>query len=172
MTGTLRTERLTLRRPAARDWPAWRAFFESERSRAHGGPRELGQSWRRFAGTLGHWEFHGFGLWAVTLTGDDTALGLIGGFYPADWPEKEIGWMILSADAEGKGIAHEAATAAIDHAYTVWNWPTAVSYISHDNTRSIALAERLGARLDADAPNPRPDSPCLVYRHPNPEPKP
>ena len=38
-----------------------------------------------------------------------------------------------------------------------------VSYIDPGNARSIALAERLGARPDPDAPRADPDD--LVYRH-------
>jgi len=165
---TVETSQLTLRRPNPGDWHAWHDYFASDRALGNGGPHGPGKSWRGFAATLGHWEIHGFGLWVVTLTGNDTAIGLVGGFYPADWPEKEIGWMIFSSELEGKGIAHEAATAAITHAFETLGWKTAVSYIAADNARSIALAERLGAQLDPDARIPRPDDPCLVYRHPAP----
>jgi len=161
--------RLSLRQLSASDWDAYRDFYMSDRARAVGGPRDLGKTWRGFAASLGHWEIHGFGMWAVTLKDSDTAVGIVGAWYPADWPEKEIGWMIFDANLEGTGIAHEAATAAITHAYHTLGWKTAVSYIAPDNARSIALAERLGAQLDPDARIPRPDDPCLVYRHPAPE---
>ncbi len=165
----LETERLTLRRPAPRDWPQARDFFMSDRASGIGGPDTLGVAWRAFATKLGHWQIHGFGMWTATRKDDDTALGMFGAWCPADWPENEIGWLIFAQDLEGTGLAFEAARAAVDHDYQTLGWTTVVSYITHDNARSIALATRLGARLDANATPPRPDNPCLVYRHPAPE---
>ena len=95
---------------------------------------------------------------------DDTILGLIGPWHPADRPEREIGWMVFG-NSEGKGIAFEAAQAAIKHARTELGWTDFVSYISEGLTRSIALAERFGATLDKNAKGPE-AHPCLVYRHP------
>ena len=80
----------------------------------------------------------------------------------------EIGWTIWSTEAEGKGIAAEAARAAIDFAFRDLGWPTAVSYIAPGNERSIALAKRLGAVQDTTAPRPG-DGSALVFRHPKPE---
>ncbi|MFQ1699624.1 GNAT family N-acetyltransferase [Loktanella agnita] len=168
MTAPLTTERLILRRPTPADWPAFRDFFASERSAGVGGPQTIGQSWRQFAAELGHWEIRGYGMWAVTLRGDDTALGLIGPWVPDDWPETEIGWMMLSADHEGTGIAAEAARAAVRHAFDVLGWTTAVSYIAAGNTRSLRLAEKLGAVRDDAAPKPDGYPDTLVYRHPVP----
>lgn len=166
---TLITDRLVLRQVAPRDWPGYRDFAATDRSRYVGGPATEGEAWRKFASILGHWVFLGYGMWAVTLKGDDTCLGVVGPWVPADWPETEIGWL-LWPEAEGKGIGFEAARAVVDHAYGTLGWDTAVSYIDPDNARSIALAERLGAVLDPSAPQPKPDHAVLVYRHPRPTP--
>ncbi|MFU8822946.1 GNAT family N-acetyltransferase [Yoonia sp.] len=160
----LNTDRLTLRRPTADDWPAFHDFMMSDRSTAFGGHKDLGKAWRTFASELGHWEIFGYGMWAVTRQDDDTAIGLVGPWTPPDWPETEIGWMILSDAVEGTGIATEAAKAAVDHAFNVLGWDTVVSYIAPGNTRSIRLAEKLGAVLDTGATGPAADT--LVYRHP------
>lgn len=160
----LTTDRLTLRRPGPQDADAAVAFFTSDRSAFVGGPLTPGKAWRHFAAEVGHWDLTGCGMWAVTVTGDDTAIGLIGPWTPIDWPEKEIGWVMFSG--EGKGYAFEAAQAIVADAYTRLNWPSAVSYIDADNARSIRLAERLGATLDADAQRPAAYPNCLVYRHP------
>lgn len=160
---TLLTQRLRLRRPMPADWPAFHDFMMSDRSTAFGGHRDLGKAWRSFAAELGHWDIFGYGMWAVTRQGDDTALGLVGPWTPPDWPETEIGWMILSAQAEGTGIATEAAQAALTHAFGTLGWQTAVSYIAPSNDRSIRLAEKLGAVLDTSARGPAADT--LVYRH-------
>ena len=123
---------------------------------------------------IGHWVLRGWGNFIITRKGDDTALGMTGPWFPAGWPEPEIGWSIWSAEVEGTGIAFEAAQAARDFVFDTLGWETAVSYIVSENTRSIALAERLGAVIDADAPYPFQDNPdhadktVLVYRHPNP----
>lgn len=164
MIPTLQTDRLTLRGPEARDWPAFRDFFTSARSIHTGGPKDPKAAWILFAAELGHWQIHGFGMWSVTLR-DDTSIGLVGCWYPDHWPEKEIGWLIWDG-YEGQGYAVEAAKAARAHCYGPLNWTTAVSYIHRDNTRSIALAERLGCTHDAAAAHPDPED--MVYRHPSP----
>ena len=162
----IETQNLILRRPVASDWEAYRAFAMSPRSATMDGPHSLGRAWRIFAAELGHWDIRGFGMFAVTRKGDDEALGLIGPWFPGDWPETEVGWMVLSEKAEGTGLAFEAADASVDYAYKHLGWDTVVSYVDATNTRSIRLAERLGAVHDPNAPNPFPDDPCLVYRHP------
>lgn len=166
---TLHTARLTLRRPVPSDWPAFRDFMMSDRATAFGSHGNLGKAFRSFAAELGHWDIFGYGMWAVTLTGDDACVALVGPWSPPDWPEREIGWMVLAAEAEGQGIAFEAARAALAHAFEALGWETAVSYIADGNARSVALAERLGAWLDPEARAPEAAKPILVYRHPRPE---
>jgi RimJ/RimL family protein N-acetyltransferase len=167
----LESERLVLRAPAMHDWPRWLAFTRDERSRfiRGGEPMEEGKSWRAFAHVAGMWALRGYGSFIFCLKGRDEAIGMTGPWHPADWPERELGWTVWAADAEGKGYAFEAARRARDFAYRELGWDTAVSYIAPENARSIALAERLGARLDPDAAVPHPDEPTLVYRHPRPE---
>ena len=169
MMTTLQTARLILRKPNSADWPAFRDFMMSERAAHFHQNGNLGGIWRSFAAELGHWDFFGYGMWTVTLRGNDDALGLIGPWTPPDWPEAEIGWMIFGDSIEGTGIATEAARATLTHAFNVLGWHTAVSYIAPENTRSVALAERLGATRDpaAKAPAAYPDS--LVWRHHAPQ---
>jgi len=45
----------------------------------------------------------------------------------------------------GRGYAHEAAVAAIDYAIDLLGWTDIAHHIDPANTRSIRLAERLGA---------------------------
>lgn len=162
---TIPTDRLILRPPAPSDLPALTAFYMSERSRLTGGHVPRTQAWLKSVAMLGHWTARGYGLWAVTAKEDGAFLGLVGPFYPDGWPEHELGW-ILMPEAEGRGIAFEAATAARAHARATLGWDQIVSYINAANIRSIALAERLGAVLDQSAAQPNPDAPCHVYRHP------
>ncbi len=164
----LTTARLTLRAPVLADWPGYAAFMASEASRFVGGPKDAYDAWRSFAATLGHWGLRGYGFWAVTRTGEDACLGMIGCHYPATWVEREVGWMVWP-EAEGQGIAFEAARAAVAHAFGPLGWPTVVSYVDPGNSRSARLAERLGAEVDPGARHGF-EGACLVYRHPLPGP--
>ncbi|MEO0402823.1 MAG: GNAT family N-acetyltransferase [Pseudomonadota bacterium] len=164
-TLTLHTERLTLRAPHPRDVDAFIAFYATERAQFTGGPMTERQAWNFFGTEIGHWVMNGFGMFVVTHKGDDAPLGIVGHWYPKTWPEKEVGWVLFDAKHEGKGIAFEAARVCIDHAWTALKWDTIVSYIAHGNDASVALAKRLGAMLDVDAAQPKPDSPGYVYRH-------
>lgn len=163
---TLVTERLTLRRPAVRDLDGFVAFMRSQRARYAGGVRNADDAWREFCIDYAHWDLRGYGSYIVTLTGDDIALGIIGPYFPAGWPEPEISWL-LWPQAEGRGIAYEAALASRAEAQAKLGWTRPVSYIHEDNVRSIRLAERLGAVLDPGAPTD--DNDTRVYRHPAPE---
>lgn len=171
-TPVLETERLVLRAPVAADYPVWEAFAGTERARYIGGPYSPRLAWRSFGHMVGHWVMRGFGLFVITRRGSDRPLGAIGPWFPKGWPEAEISWSIWDAEAEGQGIAFEAAARARAFAYQTLGWSTAVSYIDPPNARSIALAERLGARRD---PLATPleiddhDTPILVFRHPVPE---
>ena len=164
-TPTLQTARLTLRAPCAADWPSWRDFMASDRARFVGGPIDEARAWRAFGHVIGMWVLRGYGSFVFHETGSDRPLGMCGPWRPADWPEAELGWTLWSAEAEGKGHAFEAATAARAYALGDLGWPTAVSYIDPDNARSIALALRLGAVIDPDAATPPSDRPALVFRH-------
>lgn len=168
-TPVLETNRLTLRAPAPQDWPVFEAFWASNRSQYQDGPKSSHDAWRNHATLIGHWVLRGYGLFSFCLKDQDVAIGVVGPFNPEAWAEPELAWTVVNPDAEGKGYAFEAAQAARDHAFNVLGWPTAVSYIAPGNTRSIALAQRLGCTLDENAPLP--DLPdlegTLVYRHPD-----
>ncbi len=165
-TPILETRRLVLRAPEPGDWPDFDAFLASPRADfIRSGDYALGQTWRAFGHVIGHWVLRGFGNFVFTLKGSGRALGMAGPWFPAGWPEREIGWTVWTPEAEGKGYAFEAARAARAFAFDALGWDTAVSYIDPANARSIALAERLGAARDDAARHPAGDRPCLVYRH-------
>jgi RimJ/RimL family protein N-acetyltransferase len=166
----IETARLHLRRPVPADWDAFRDFMMSDRATAFGSHGHEGRAFRAFASELGHWDIFGFGMFAVCRKGEGRPVALVGPWTPPDWPEKEVGWMVLDGAAEGTGIAREAAEAALGYVWRVLNWDTVVSYIAEGNDRSVRLAERLGARLDPAAPGPEAvGRTVLVYRHPRPE---
>ncbi len=162
-TPVLETERLILRAPAGRDFPAWAAFARSARANFIGGPFDAKDTWRSFANIVGHWVIRGCGEFVFCRRGSDTALGCAGPWFPEGWPEREIAWTVWNPQVEGEGYAHEAARAVIAHAFGPLGWDSAVSYIDPDNDRSIALAKRLGAVRDPSATGPAERD--LVYRH-------
>ena len=167
MTDRLETEHLVLRPPQAADGEAYVDFFLSDRARYVGGQAaNRYQAWKTFAMEAGHWHLYGYGPWAVTRKGSDIAIGSVGCWHPDGFPERELGWIVWG-DAEGTGIAFEAATAARAHDYRAHGVTTLVSYIDPRNARSIRLAERLGAVLDPNAVSSDPED--LVYRHPSPQ---
>ncbi len=173
LTGTpvLETERLTLRAVQASDRDVFVSFLMSERGHFVGGGADFprGKAWRAFASLIGHWAIHGFGIFAIVERDTGKTVGGVGPWYPDGWPEREISWSIWAPEAEGKGYAAEAARAVIGHAFDVLGWDTCVSYIDADNARSIALAQRMGAAVDATAAQPDGYTDLLVYRHARPD---
>lgn len=160
----IETERLRLRLPQARDWPVWREFAMGERAAHVGGPMDEPKAWRALCHIIGHWTLRGYGSFVLELKEHGRAVGVAGPWRPIDWPEQELAWMIWAAELEGRGLAFEAVEAARRHAFHALGWTTAVSYVAHENLRSIRLAERLGATRDPDAPTPRGED-CIVFRH-------
>ncbi len=164
---TLETDRLILRAPRASDLDAEVAFFASDRCAFVGGQMPREQVWRMLAAFLGGWALRGFGFFAIEDKATGDYLGRAGPWYPAGWPEREIGWTLMNG-AEGRGIAYEAAMTTRAWAYDTLGWKTAISMILHGNTRSVALAEKMGAVLERDFDHDR-FGPCHIFRHPTPE---
>ena len=174
---TLFTERLALRPPVLEDFAAYREILMSDRARYMvDQPMTRETAWLDFAQCVGTWLLRGHGLWTIIkhqlteyengvteLHRDQTPLGfvLIGMEYGDREPE--LGWFLTEA-AEGNGYAFEAARVARDHAITGFGLPSLVSYIDPPNTRSIALAQRLGATRDEQAESVF-DTAVLVFRH-------
>lgn len=165
---TLTTKRLTLRGPQTDDFDHVAAFYADEvRSVGFGGTLARDQAWRWFASMIGHWHLRGYGFWTVTDTETGDALGLVGLWNPEGWPEPELGW-VMFAHAEGKGYAFEAATKVREYAYEVLDFETLTSNIVPGNTRSEALAARLGAVYERTYDNINMGTDQL-FRHPAPE---
>jgi RimJ/RimL family protein N-acetyltransferase len=108
------------------------------------------------------WQLFGHGALTMELSETGECVGQVGINHGPLFPEKELGWFVY-AEYERKGYATEAALALRDWAFATLKLPSLVSYIAPGNAASVAVAERLGARLDPAAP--RTDPADLVYRH-------
>jgi len=165
----LETERLILRPHRMEDFPAMAAFLASDASRFLGGPYDAERAWQIFGADVGAWELMGFGGWAAEDKATGAFVGQLSLNHPPHFPEREIGWLLF-AGFEGKGYATEGARAVRAFAYGSLGWPTAVSYVNPENSRSIAVARRLGC---TEEPQAKPLFPWdLVFRHPSPEARP
>jgi RimJ/RimL family protein N-acetyltransferase len=162
----IETERLILRGPEGRDFPAMTAFhMDAERMRYIGGAaRSEFEVWGAFCRAIGHWMWHGYGFWTLEDRASAAAVGRVGLINHVGWPEPEIGWHMFAA-GEGRGLAREAALAIRSHAATQWGMDRLISQIHPDNARSRALAERLGAVVEQETELL--GEPCLIYRHPS-----
>ena len=164
---TLTTDRLTLRPPRRSDFDAYAETHTSPRAVMAGGSSSRDFARLVYNSDVADWVFRGFGPWSVEDV-DGTLIGHVGFQQPDHFPEPEIGWM-LHAGHEGRGYATEAARAALDWARG--RIPSLVSYVTPGNDRSVAVALRLGATLDMDAPLPDGEDhdETHVYRHWGPD---
>lgn len=159
-----RSDRLRLRAPGLQDYTAYEAVFTSDRARYMGGPFDTDESFADFCQGVAGWMLRGSGMWTVTLSGGDEAIGWVFLWQEMGDPEPELGWVLTEA-AEGHGYATEAARAVLPHALRLYGTGGFVSYIDAGNPASVAVAARLGARRDAQAEAAMNEPDLLIYRH-------
>lgn len=164
----LETERLILRAPEAGDFEVMATFRASERARHVGGPNPRHVAFAQFCGLIGHWQMRGYGRFVMVERATLAPIGIVGPFFPEDWPEPEIAWTLWAAEAEGKGFAIEAATATRAFAYGVLGWTTAISLVDPANTRSVALARRMGCLPEGTFDHVE-FGKMHIWRHPAPD---
>ena len=160
----IETERLRLRGPRLVDFAPMEAYWATDRSVYEDGPKDRNRAWEDFATSFGLWLIRGYGPWSIEMKASGAFLGAVGVFHPAWCVEPDLGWSLV-AEAEGKGIAYEAALAARAWAYANTDVARLVSNIDRGNARSIRLAQRLGAVEDPAAPDT--DAQTVIYRHPD-----
>ncbi|CAN5325921.1 GNAT family N-acetyltransferase [soil metagenome] len=154
---TLETARLILRPTALEDFDPWAAFMADEVSRFVGGPQARPVVWRGLMSMAGSWTLNGYGMFSVLDKQTGEWLGRIGPWVPEGWPGTEVGWGVVSA-AQGKGIATEAAIAAIDWAFDHLGWTDVIHTIDPKNAPSQGVAKKLGSTVLRQARMPEPFS--------------
>jgi ribosomal-protein-alanine N-acetyltransferase len=107
-----------------------------------------------------HFREHGFGWWAVELRETGEFIGMTGlsipEFQAHFMPAVEIGWR-LAPEAWGRGLATEAARAALDYGFDTLHLDEIVAMTVPANARSRRVMEKLrmtrDPRDDFDHPN-------------------
>lgn len=159
----LTTSRLVLRGPERGDLPAFTRFMTSAPSMvAQGETVTPDQAWFGFLTGVGHWQWHGFGFFTVTLRQSGEPVGRVGLIKHSNWPEVELAWHLFEG-SEGQGFATEAAMAVRTWASRDLGLGQLFSYIGHDNLRSQAVARRLGAVTDGTRAPHEPQAEIWVH---------
>ena len=155
------TDRLTLRMPRLSDWPMLGPIWTTDRAIHIGGPMSAEDAWLDFNQCVAGWILRGHGAMTICdkTTGDVLGLAVLGHEYGD--PDPELGWL-LTAEAEGKGYATEAAAALKMLGQQIYGDALA-SYIADGNAASARVADRLGAVKSGVHPA---DAAVAIYRYP------
>lgn len=149
---TIETARLTLRRwreddvapmAAVNADPEVMRFIRDGATRDEERTRADIGAWER------HWETHGFGLFAVEVRATGELAGFTGlavpEYLPETLPAVEVGWR-LGRSVWGRGLATEAARAALRFGFRDRGLAEVISVIQLGNTASDRVAAKLGLR--------------------------
>jgi ribosomal-protein-alanine N-acetyltransferase len=163
----IRTERLLLRRWRPEDLGPFAAINADPRVVEFlPGPLAGRDSDALAARIEKHFVEHGFGFWAVEVTGGPSFIGLVGianaSFEASFTPAVEVGWR-LASDQWGHGYASEAASAALRYGFECQGLGEIVAFTAAGNLRSRAVMERL--RMTHDESDDF-DHPWLAEGHP------
>jgi len=147
MIPTLETARLTLRAPCKADVPLYVDFFaQASGPGMYGGPRPAYDAVERLAQDIGLWHLNGMGRWVIVPKDADHGVGGCGIIDHEGWPGHELTWWLMPS-ARGKGVALEAARAAITYGYDTLGLDPVETYMRDGNAAAHALAERLGGTI-------------------------
>jgi RimJ/RimL family protein N-acetyltransferase len=168
---TLTTARLRLRPWRSEDLPHFAALNADPRVMEHF-PKVLTseESHRQAAAIADQFQKHGFGFWAVEVTGVADFVGFVGLSIPTFeahfTPCVEIGWR-LACEHWGRGYAIEAARAAADCGFRRLGLEEIVAFTVPANRRSMRVMEQLGMTrsMDDDFDHPRLPPGHALRRH-------
>lgn len=154
----IETERLVLRKPRLEDADDLAVAYadpETVRYIGDGSTATRAEVEAEIEQWLERWDSWGLSLFSLERREDGRVVGRAGFLLwdretwqvPGD--ETEIGWL-LGREHWGRGYATEAALALRDWAFGERGLTRLISLIQHGNTRSVAVAERLGERYVRD----------------------
>ena len=151
MVPVIETERLRLRAHRPDDFAACAAMWAlPDVVRYIGGkPFSVEEVWSRVLRYAGHWQWMGFGFWAL----EEKATGAFAGdlgfaefkreIEPSIQGIPEIGW-VLAPHAQGKGYATEAVRAVVAWGDQHFDRARTVCLIHPENLPSLRVAEKCG----------------------------
>lgn len=150
MTRVIETDRLILTPVTDGDYADLCALLADPGFFRHIFPQALNaeEAWFRLLRDIGHWQVMGYGNWTIRTRNDGRYVGSVGllnyrRIVDPAFDAPEIGWG-LSPAFQGRGMAFEAATAAVAWAEHHLKAHRLVCMISPANGPSLALAGRLG----------------------------
>jgi RimJ/RimL family protein N-acetyltransferase len=154
----IETERLLLRAWQPSDEAPFAALnADPEVTRYLRGPMRRDESDELLAQIRGHWQEHGFGLYAVEVKDGGAFAGFVGlavpSFLPEVLPAVEVGWR-LAREHWGKGYATEGARASVAHGFEELKLRQIISIIDPLNAASVRVAERLEMTRGRDRIHP------------------
>ncbi len=165
---TLVTPRLLMRPWRAEDRPAFFALNSEPAVMRHLLPLTREGSDAMLDRIDAHFAAHGWGLWALEDRETARLLGLCGlAMLASDLPcapGVEIGWRLTTA-AHGKGLAREAATAALRFGFERLALPRIVAFTVPANAASWGLMQRLGMQRTGTFEHPRLSADHPLSRH-------
>jgi RimJ/RimL family protein N-acetyltransferase len=147
----LETSRLTLRRFTLDDAAFVLRLVNEPSFIANIGDKEVRtlEDARRYltAGPLAMYGEFGFGLWHASLREGGAAVGMCGLLRRNVLPDVDIGYAYLP-EYWGRGLAHEAAAAVLQHAARRFALRRVIGVVSEGNAGSIRVLEKIGLRFE------------------------
>lgn len=142
----LDTPRLRLRRWEGGDLDAFAAMCADPEVMRHigeGGPLSREEAETALQALEGHWQLHGFGLWAVVEQATEAVVGRVGLWHPPGWCDVELAWLV-DRSRWGRGYATEAARAALAYGFDRHGLDRVISLVPVGHAASERVANRLG----------------------------
>jgi ribosomal-protein-alanine N-acetyltransferase len=145
---TLTTPRLKLRPFARSDAAVWWQLLQGTEVLRYFPPtapvtQEMAAD--TVARMMGHWDEHGYGLWAVELMGSGAMAGRCGLQFLAETDSIEIDY-VFGQDYWGRGYATEAAQASARYAFETLGAEKLTGIAHVDNLASHRVLEKIGMK--------------------------
>lgn len=146
----MKTERLRLEPWATSDWQAFRPIATDPEVMRYinGGIPWTDEQIQDFVNRqVGLYAERGFCRWKLIEISTGKLIGFCGPGMWRDQPDPEIGWW-LARRCWGRGLATEAARAALQDAFERTGLARIISVARPANTASIAIMKKLGLRFE------------------------
>ena len=99
---------------------------------------------------MNNWQKHHFGVWAVVDKKHQKLIGHCGFKFLENTAEVQIGYL-LNKSYWGRGLATEAASAALNYGFKIANLERIVAIAKPENIASCRVMEKLGMKYEKDA---------------------